>query len=427
MFELFKQLLREPLHKKLYSRVSDDHILDQGISSTIIKPGNSYFQVRLCELYLRDRREYWSEYIPMGIIVSEFLYNGKTECVPFFVGNQILRNMKEHLDGQYVDFRNTRVAGPIPYIGDDVGLFVGLFRLKVNDLLENIFSMLETIAKSFDSSVLSKYLEIAKPLGQGFSDIFSMRKNDLRFGTRDVFDEQQGGPQQLRQGYLVYANCPEDELTFDHLWVRENRLYQGKDINNISSFRNNDYCLVKLEHLETRNDYSKLPFYDTWKETRKLLFEGQMEKANWKRIEMLQSLANSPDLTEEHREQLIAAFEVKFHHMASKKSIQKHKDTTRSGISRSGIDTMKNPESSFQMAAQIADLKKYDNSVVQNIMNLKKNWEFIQKAGKNEDEPSDNTINSQLAILRELNIGQYPNPKAIADVLTQTILNNNLI
>ena len=420
MIEEIKKMFEEPRHKKLYFRVPDDHVFSPEVPSIVIKPERSYFQIRLCELYLRNEREYWSGYIPMEIVVSDFLYDGKNECIPFFVGNQILGEIETHLDGQFVDFRNTRVAGPVPYMGDDVGIFVGLFRLKVSDLLENLFNLLGTITGAFDASILSRYLEIAKPLTQGFSDFFRGQKNDLRFGVRDVFSDQQDGQQQFRQGYLVYVNCPEQMASSEELWVRENRLLKGKSRDKAKSFDSYDYCLLKIEHLETRNDYSKLPFYEIWKETRNLIVDGNMEKANWKRIEMLQSIANSPDLTEEHREQLIAAFEVKFLNIAAQNT---DKERKRAGTNtHRGRSVSENPGISLQMAADIADQGNYEDTIVQRLLDLSESWELVTEPEKDEEEPISETINTQLAVLKRIDIGQKPNPIAFADILTKAAL-----
>lgn len=421
MFDIINKILKQPRHKKLYSRIPDDHIAGSESARSFDKPVGNYFQIRLCELYLRDKREYWFEYNPMGIVVSEFLYDGKRECVPYFVGNQILGELEDYLDGQYVDFRNTRVAGPIPYMGDDVGLFVGLFRIKVNDLMENLFGILENIAKSFDATMLSRYLEISKPLSQGFSDFFKLKKNDLRFGVRDVFNDLTNDPQQMRQGYLVYSNCPENVISLDNLWVNNNQLYYGKTKEKTEPFKDYDYCLVKIEFLPTRNDYIKLPFYDLWKTTRLLLMNDEKEKAKWKRIEMLQSLANCPDLTEEHREKLIGIFELNYLNLLEAKSDKK----TRSAEPTRGGGKSDNVKYSIQKAASLAKKAGYKDSVVKTIKSFSDNWETILNVEAEDNLPTDNTINTQLMALEEIKKRDLPDPKGMADALTQAVLNGN--
>src|SRR5271165_169358 len=217
---LLDKWTRHSQERKLYFRVPEDHVLDGDFASVSIRPNANYFQIRLAEMYLRDKREYWRDFNPLTISVSDFLYGTKRQNVPFFIGNQLLQNIRPYLDGQYVELRNTRIVGPVPYLGDDVGLFIGLVRVQANDLASKFFKLLETIVKAFDLTSLSRYLEIAEPLGEGLNSLLGMKENELRFGFRDVFTAKDGDSHRFRQGYLACVNCTEQDLSPDILWVK---------------------------------------------------------------------------------------------------------------------------------------------------------------------------------------------------------------
>ncbi|MFC1604291.1 hypothetical protein ACFL5F_04610 [Planctomycetota bacterium] len=426
MIETLDRLFRTHRQEKLYFVVPERNVLDDNFVSTIIQPNQSYMQVRLCKMYLRDSREYWKCYNPLGIVVTDFLYGRNRETVPSFVDNRILQSIESYLEGQYVDFRNTRVIGPIPYSGDDFGLFLGLFRLQVDDLAENLFRTLETVVKAFDATSLSRYLDIAKPLSEGLSDLLNLKQLGLRFGFRDVFIDKEGDTHQLRQMYIAYVDCPKGTIPTEMLWVKDCCLYVGKTKNAIKELSKYDYCLLKVEHLPTRNDYRTLPFYPTWEEVRDLAVAGQVGSADWKRIELHQQIAASPDLTEEHREALIEMFEIRYLKLASEKVERKatHRSPVRAALDTvpmRGSQRLLDARTSLQETAALADRAKYPHDVVKGIMSLYDNWKRITKQIDfgSDFKLSDDSINEQISVLKSIHKGQKkPNPGALADAIT---------
>ena len=69
-----------------------------------------YFQIRINELFLKNKRNWYKEYAPMVFVVLEFTYDGKEESVPFVVGPQIMDKFGQSLPEDMV-FLNTRVGG----------------------------------------------------------------------------------------------------------------------------------------------------------------------------------------------------------------------------------------------------------------------------------------------------------------------------
>ncbi|MHC4558737.1 MAG: hypothetical protein ACYTFW_04475 [Planctomycetota bacterium] len=359
-------------------------------------------------------------------MVTDFLYGRNRETVPSFVDNRILQSIKSYLVGQYVDFRNTRVIGPIPYNGDDFGLFLGLFRLEVDNLAENLFRTLETVVKAFDATSLSRYLDVAKPLSEGLSDLINLEQRGLRFGFRDVYNDKEGDTYQLRQMYIAYVGCPKETIPTKMLWVKNGCLYIGEKKDAIRELDKYDYCLIKIESLPCRNDYKTLPFYPIWEDVQDLLIAGHVDSADWKKIELHQQIAASPDLTEEHREALIEMFEIRYLKLASEKV---EKKATHRGHVRGALKTVpsRGPQrqldarTSLQKTAALADRAKYPNDVVNDIMRLYENWNRITKQIDfgSDYRLSDDAINEQISVLKSIHKGQKkPNPEALADAIT---------
>lgn len=285
----------------------DHHVQGQGAATADFAPDEAYFEIRLAEMHLRDKREYWAGYLPFAIVVSDFLYDGAIRTVPFFVGNRILGEIEREIGGGRVEYLNTRVAGPIPYMGDDVGLFVGLFRAQVDNLAKGLFALVDSMVGVFDVGQVSAYLGLARAVTDHLADLLDLPAVQLRLGTREEI-----GAGTFRSGYLAYVNCPDSELDRQNLWVRDDRLLHGEREAAARAYTKHDFCLVQISHRTERGDYRKLPFHRLWTEAKRLVAQDKIEQADALLPRLMEELAASPDFTTADRFNLQLLFKSNY-------------------------------------------------------------------------------------------------------------------
>jgi len=426
------KLTKTPMERKFYSRIPDNHVLDEGFSAQVFEPDKGYFQIILSEMFLRDKREYWQGFVPLSVIISDFEYDRRRQTIPFFVDNKLLKAVEPYVEGEHVEYYNTRVAGPIPYSGDRVSLFVGLFRIQVDNLAENLFSFLGTIVSSFDFTVLSTYLDIARPLGRGLQDLLGMKQVQLRLGTRDEFTCKPNDPHQFREGYLVYINCPENNISIDKLWVNDSRLFIGTDKKPIEPFTEYDYCLIRIEQLSARSDYTTLPFHKLWEDAKRIIYQGNHINAQWKLMELAQQLAISPDLTQDHRYHLIQVYKANFEkEVALYQQLHGFTSNHIATVSRRGTEGVLGPRESIENTARLAQEGGFPEKVVDGLLELRDNWEQINnweqipelKDRDKDFQLANDILNKQLKALESFSKIEKRDPKALADAITFTALN----
>ena len=307
---MLDKLWRSPTVRKFASQIRSDHVQGAQSPRTFTKD-QAYFQIRLSEMFLRDDRELWRNFLPVTVCMTEFNFNGKQQVVPFIVSNEILKSIEKYADGNRVDYRNTRLTLPIPYIGGDVSVFVGLYRITRTDLALNFFSFMGSIVKVFDTSGITKYVELAGPLSVGLEQFLGMADVEFRVGTRQAFGDSKPADSAFREGYWVFMNCAENAVDPNTLWVKDGQL-KRIGISGESHFDQNDYCLIQIEYLEERNDYTVLPFHAQWEAAKTLIWNGETEKAKAKFMVLAQELAVSPDLTKKHRISLMLVYKANF-------------------------------------------------------------------------------------------------------------------
>lgn len=426
------KLIRTPAQRRFYDQIPDSHVLDKGFSPQVFEPEKGYFQITLSEMFLRDRRHFWQGFVPLSIIMSDFIYDGKRQTIPFFVDSKLLKEIEECVKNVQVEYYNTRVAGPVPYIGGNVSLFVGLFRIQVDNLAENLFNFLQTIVSTFDLTVLSSYLNIARPLIGGLEDLLDMKQVQFRLGTRDEFSCKPNDPHRFREGYLVFMNCPENHISTDTLWVNNGRLSVGPNRKSIKPFREYDYCLVRIEQLSERGDYTTLPFHKLWEDAKRIIYQGNHINAQWMLMELAQQLATSPDLTQDHRYYLMQVYKANFEkEVALYQELHGFTPEQIATVSKRGAGGILGPRESFETAAQLARKGKFPEKTVDGLLELRDNWGQINNweqipelQDKDKDSRLANDIlNRQLQALASVSKIKKPDPKALADVITFTALN----
>lgn len=317
LFAWLVEGLERPTVRTFYGRVADDRILDDGQHARTFEKDKGYFEIRLAELYLRNRGELLRNFVPMGVVACAFRYGDTDLTVPFVVSGEALQealNVPVKNKSQYIEIRNSLVAGPIPYRGRDVGVFVGLYRTEVSAFTKSLFGLVDRVATAFDLANLSSYLKVGEILRDSLRDVLGMEAVEFCFGTHDVFEGAGTSPQRFRSGYLAYVNAAENTVDGDRLWVRNGRLHEGADAASLNPFGNHDYCLVKINHLPNRDDFNRLSFHDHWRAAQDMIWTGQIDKARLFGLpELAKAVAQSADLIDDDKTVAMATYMANFH------------------------------------------------------------------------------------------------------------------
>jgi hypothetical protein len=301
--------------------IDPDRILGSGSNrdAGAFLPGKTYFEIRLSQMYLQYDREWWRTFIPLGSILTEFIFAGRLRTVPFVVGPDLLEIAPHITKDSRVEYQNIRVAGPYPYAGDQLQLFAGLFRVETGNWAKRALSMLEALAKAFDTTKLTSYVNIAAPLTDSLQGILGMQEVELRLGIERAYaqptDQNTSGvlPREtLQPTFEVLLRLPAKDVTEiarRNFWVRDGRLFHGANEGALREFRDADFLLLHIIPLATRDDYTTFDFHkNDWLKVEDHLANGR-EKEAWERFRLLAAnLSQCEDLIWPHRAALLAQY-----------------------------------------------------------------------------------------------------------------------
>lgn len=288
-------------------QIDPSKYLDEDISVGMpIEHKKNYFEISLTEQFLRNKREYWNEYIPITLFLTEFIYANERRSFPFVVGPTLLKNIEQLEGDESIRYKNTRVVGPTPYSGDNIILFTGLFRVKTRNWAAQTIGLLESVAKSFDTTKLSSYVNIAEPLISGIEGFFGMGDDmQFRIGQRDEYrDSEIHMNNVFRSGYWVMIRKNQDKVIEKNFWVKNGQLYYGRQKNNLKLYRESDYILFEIRGSNKRNDYETFDFHEHWENARIAVIKKNIQQAETEFESLKVKLWSSEDIIESQKNQL---------------------------------------------------------------------------------------------------------------------------
>ncbi len=423
MPDLIQRLVRARSGGTFYGRIPESNVLDPVPDGGDFAAEPGYFEIVLAQMFLRDRRELWHTYVPFALVVVDFLYRDRRETAPFLVGNRLLGPVETAVEGQEVEYLNTKVAGPIPYAGDDVALFVGLFRTPARDLAKSLFDLLQSVVGTFDVAQISSYLTLARSMTDGLSDLLGAGEVELRIGTRDEFSSQPGSARAFRSGYLAFINRTTAAAP-DRLWVKGNRLHAGPDPERAAPYREHDFCLVQINRRQQRNDYAKLPFHRRWLEARQFVARDNVEQARATLAALLEEVVISPDLTDADRFDVQLLYKSNFDAEVARRlrltsDPAERRAVMRSGGGRRGVEAL-SPQAMASRAANVAKRLGLATEVRDALLDMRDGWQKIPHLSErpHHEELSEDVFRDQLRALRRIRRV----PPAHAEALARTLV-----
>ncbi len=409
-----------------HGRVPAAQVLHDGHEESAFEPEESYLTLRLSSMYLRNARVLWREFIPFSVVVTDVVFDGAQRSLPFVVGNDLVKKVIDSpLGSGSIEPLNVTVAGPLPYLGSSVGVFVGLFSATANDMSRGLFDTVGELATLSGQGQLSSFLKVAEVVRNGVYRIFDMKEVEFRFGRRDELDPRSTSRNRLQSGYLAFVNKPAREMNENLLWVDNSILKLGRDRQALAPCED-DHCLLAIEHSSERGHFADLEFTATWKTMQRLIWEGQVEKAELFLLpELGKSIVQSPDLTQRDKTAALALYKLKM-----EAEIERYGEMIGGGkkgkVTRGARDLGDGLGMApmLQKAAYVADQSPGSRDASRLLRDLADQGAAVLQLDRQPEGPSDPDagLDAQLAAVRRLQPGTPGTSGQLYDALIADLM-----
>jgi hypothetical protein len=272
-----------------------------GYQEEPIENDQAYFVLRVKEMYLEHTRVLWRKFYPM--LHGSVNYGSKEDVS--VTGPGQLKELGESNLERVINL-NHRLAGPIPYRGDDVTVVVGLYAVPGQDATK---ALIDTVGKlaALGGVALGQALEVTNVIKSGVEGILGMAQTSLSLGVEDTF--YKGNP--FRSGLYVGISAPASEINLNELWLKEGQLVKGRDPIVGKPYVDYDYMILEVERRPNREDWPGLPniadFNDQFAAVmRDSVLDVKGKRARLKDLwpQFLQAIAESPHLISADRAQI---------------------------------------------------------------------------------------------------------------------------
>lgn len=375
IWEKLQAMLAMDLGDYLKHREAREHLTVEFPVESVDNPGESpgYFQMRLCEMRLTDDRRWLEEIAPAALFVAAYHYDGKVVRHPNFISSTRVKELaKEGINGVLrIKFRDQLIFGPVPYAGGDVELLVSLCQVPLKDWSRAMFSVFESVLGGGETAGLSSYLKLAERLLGEISSCLGAS------GIQCLLAEQQAiGQQQMpTESHIAFIANVGQSIRKDKLRVKNDQLYEERD-GDMLPFAAADYCLVKVELKTQRNDYTSMPFHQSWLTARQMMMDKRRQEAQVMMTDCANQVLRSPDLAEQHKFELIRLYQAKLIAIG---------DLLADLAQPAGLDRTRSGETSGQRLSSAYD-EKTSLEIANGIHNLASRKELQSDAPLNEND-----------------------------------------
>lgn len=280
-----------------FARIDDAQVLGPGMSIPSLVPQEHYFGILIDEIFLSRSREWWREYEPLVLSITEFTYGSTKAVLPFLVGR---RTLGEHaqLAPQDMIYRRIGATGIHPFRGGKVTSTVVLCKSLTADWARKLVATIESVSQAVPfAGGMAKFTRLADSVLEGIDSLFSVAQTTPLVGLRQEFDHDLGTP--VRPGFFVLIDGPEASYAPETLWVKGDSLYRGTNEAALKPFREASFVLFSIRGTAQVSDLSQLSAHQTAEAIKKLAAgtEEDWRRAKAELVVLIRELITSPDLT----------------------------------------------------------------------------------------------------------------------------------
>jgi hypothetical protein len=319
-----------------------------------------YFVVRINEIFLSYKRQWFSTYDPVVFVTTEFLYNAEKYAVPFVVGPSMMSNKMDQIPEGMV-FQDTVVAGLHPYRGGNFILSLVLGRMRQENYLRKIVNIIEKTAATYTggfATIVSNYTKVANVVLDTMDALFDSSDVEPLIGCRKEFLKE--AMDEFSAGYFILMNTDENDVDESKFFIKGNRLYYGDSFDDAEPFRDSDYVLYSILAAPKRSDTELLPFHTQFLQLQSYVSDipdvispEQTTIINAKRYKLQDTIRMSADLVRPQVKELINEYDTSLKEMINERQPLSGNEKTQQPDNRDNWE-----KEMDQMAMDIISSKK---------------------------------------------------------------------
>ena len=306
IIDWFNNLLATEAKHYVFAPIPSD------IEEIEFQEGQHYFRLRLAEMFLKEDRKLFHEYVPVVSSAVELRFgDNAAQQLPCVVGPLAL-NLGESSLGKGVQL-NYSLTNLVPYHGGNVAISAALLAYVDKDYFQEFLSMVNSISGLLTIGQLSTTLKVVDSAVNGIQELFHAGDKEIRLVFHNEYSgEDNLGGISLKNGYFAVIDADASHFATEKLFIKNSQLQFGDDPESAKPLTGYDYMLFRVEAALARDDFRYFAEYNNLLYT--AIEKGMADKAEGDVIIKAAMLAvfKSDDLTYVDKTRVAAALKQEY-------------------------------------------------------------------------------------------------------------------
>jgi hypothetical protein len=279
-------------------------------------PGQDYFRIWLCEMFLGTRSTLAADWLPAAHAQVSMTRSGR----PPVEYSKVFRPDPEHL-AQGVKL-NYQLTDLIPYSGGVVEVEAALVAWRQTSRVDVALDVLQAVsalplpALALPLTIAGQVTSAARTLVQRADGAVHLDLHQSFVTSEDSQHSQAGNV--MRPVYLAALLADENQVSPGTLRVIKNRLHQVSSDGRVAHLRGWDYLLLQLEGRSQLDDFWLPELEDLFGSAVEALLAGRPSIASYYRDAAIAAAWQSPMFNWADRDRIIDAIKARFDHVAQR-------------------------------------------------------------------------------------------------------------
>lgn len=282
------------------------------LSGVIAVAEKHYVRLWFSELFLKRDTEWFSTRFPLGFSLVAHKYGNQDKVEFANVAGKNKFDIGQVGQGRAI-MRNFPMTPLLPFRGGDVEMDCGLVSMEAGNLLESFAKTVGDIAGRLNVPQVSSVIAIASSVAAGVQELMTAGKSRTVLTAHDMFRRDR-----LTSGYVLLSSAALTDFSDTTVWMTADGVRLGRDKNALAPLPPQDYLVVYVECLTTRDDWHSFstigkPLDDAIKAK----LSGKDDDAKALLLQAKVAALTSPDLTRDDVKRVIVSVEQYFNEQAA--------------------------------------------------------------------------------------------------------------
>lgn len=253
--EWFQRLVQKDAQHYVYERIpATTQRQDDPVPAVPLEAENHYVRFWLAEMFLKDDRRLFREYVPVVHSTVRLTFGGKpAQELPYIAGPQNI-GLGSTL-GRGVQL-NHALTNLVPFKGGSVSLSMALVAYKSRDFFQGFTSILHDVSGLLNVGQLSATLKIVDSAVDGIQALLGAGEKDVHLVYHEGFGGTAAtGGAPLTSGYTAIVRSDARAFPKEQLCIKDSQLCLGRDLESARPLEGYDYMLIRTEAATARDDF----------------------------------------------------------------------------------------------------------------------------------------------------------------------------